>query len=383
MARPLFAMLLLLAACTGPKDGEGSETSSPTTSPQATGLPILGEGSHDVSEAIEVLSKNPDGLSRPQDLAFNPAVDGELWVVNRQDDSVTIYDDAGSPSQQSTHIVDPYALHFMEQVSSIAMGPPGLFATCQDSRNTYNGQGDPNDFMGPTLWSSDRSIFGYSNPEAIEELSEQFGFYVDLGSHLDMLHESPNCMGIAWDIDNVYWVFDGFHGSINRYDFQEDHGVGYDDHSDGIIARWVEGEVSRKVGVVSHLVLDHDSGLLYVADTGNNRIAVLDTASGERGEDLPTKENGTDHHRWEGGELSTLVDGSELGMLAPAGIALVDGTLFVTDADTGRIHAFDLDGNELDWAETGRSGLMGIEARGSSELWIVSNDDDDLLRLSL
>jgi sugar lactone lactonase YvrE len=198
-----------------------------------------------------------------------------------------------------------------------------------------------------------------------------------------MLHESPNCMGIAWERDNVYWVFDGSSGAIVRYDFQEDHGVGWDDHSDGIIGRWVEGEVRRVGGVVSHLELDRASGLLYIADTGNNRIAVLDTNSGRRGEDLVATEPGTDHHAWKDGALTTLVDGDALGMSAPAGLALVDGTLFVTDAGTGRLHAFDLDGTELDWAETGRDGgaLAGIVATSTSELWVVDADADEVLRL--
>jgi hypothetical protein len=206
---------------------------------------------------------------------------------------------------------------------------------------------------------------------------------VDLGSHLDMLHESPNCIGIAWDHDNVYWIFDAFHGSINRYDFQEDHGVGYDDHSDGIIARWVEGEVARAPEIAAHLVLDHDTGLLYIADTGNNRIAVLDTSTGQRGASLPTMEFGTDHHEWVGATLTTLVDGEALGMVHPSGIELVEDLLLVTDAGTGRVHAFDLDGNELDWAETGRTtGLSGIYARSLTDVWIVDSEANEVLRLT-
>lgn len=357
-------------------NGNNSETTDPT------GLPTLGDGGHDVSELLEVMGKKKDGLDRPQDLAFNPAAENELWVVSRKDDSVVIFDNAGTADQQTTHIIDPYALHFMEQVSSIAMGPEGYFGTCQDSRNTYDGNASPNDFMGPTLWSSDRDIFGYSNPEAVEFLSELYGGFVDLGSHLDMLHESPNCMGIAWDTANVYWVFDGMHSSINRYDFQQDHDVGYDDHSDGIISRWVEGEVKRVAGVVSHLVLDHDTGLLYIADTGNNRIAVLDTSTGERGETLQARERGTDHHTWVGGDLRTLVEGEALGMVWPAGIELVDDLLLVTDAGTGRIHAFDLEGNEVDWAETGRTqGLAGIVARSLNDVWLIDSEANELLRL--
>jgi hypothetical protein len=355
-------------------NGEGTDTSG-TTPTGGTGEVVFGDGSHDVTDLLEMTGRRADGLDRPQDLAFNPEVEGELWVVSRNDDSATIYDDAGTPDQQATHIVDPYALHFMEEVSSIAFGAPGTFATCQNSQNTYNDNAPPNNFMGPTLWSSDRSIFGFTNPDAVDFI----GF--DLGSHLDMLHESPNCMGIAWDHDNVYWVFDGYHGSINRYDFQQDHGVGYDDHSDGIIARWVAGEVSRKPRVPSHLVLDHETGLLYIADTGNNRIAVLDTNSGQKGDQLPAFEGGTDHHEWVGAELSTLVEGESLGMGEPSGIDLVDGLLIVSDSLTGRLHAFDLDGNEVDWAETGRTDLAGVYARSLTDVWIVDADQDEILRL--
>ena len=52
----------------------------------------------------------------------------------------------------------------MEEVSAIAFGDwheefDYQFATAQESRNTYNGQGDPNDFMGPALWPSSLSHF--------------------------------------------------------------------------------------------------------------------------------------------------------------------------------------------------------------------------------
>jgi hypothetical protein len=348
----------------------------------AVGLPVLGAGSHDLTGVLEVVGDRQDGLSQPQDLAFDPAQEGLLWVVNRRDDSVVLFHDAGTAEQRSEHLIDPYALHFMDSVSSIAMGPNGYFGTCQDSRNTYNDSGAENTFMGPTLWSSDLDVFATSNPEAVEALSDLFGMPVDLGSHLDMLHESPNCMGMAWESDNVYWVFDGFNRSIVRYDFQQDHGVGWDDHSDGIIERWVDNEVKRKAGTVSHLELDRDSGLLYIADTGNNRVAVLDTNTGRRGDDLPSTEPGTDHYTWNGGDLTTLVEGVALGMSAPSGLALIDDTLFVTDAGTGRIHAFDLAGNELDWAETGREGgLAGVIAVSSDELWLVDKDANEVLRL--
>ena len=44
--------------------------------------------------------------------------------------------------------------------------------------------------------------------------------------------------------------------------------------------RYVEGYVKGAAGVPSHLALDRASGLLYIADTGHSRIAVLDTNTG-------------------------------------------------------------------------------------------------------
>lgn len=367
----LTATVLALAAC-GNKASDTLEE----------GIDLF--GGDDVGGMLEVIGDEDDGLRGTTDLAFNPDHEGELWTVNRGSDGVVLYFDAGTAQQTSQAIIDPYALHFMEQVSSIAFGAPGTFATCQDSRNTYGGQADGNDFMGPTLWSSDLNIFGVTNPEAVEYVSDLFGFYSDLGSHLDMLHESPECMGIEWSHDNVYWVFDGLHSSINRYDFAVDHGPGYDDHSDGIIGRWVAGEVERVKGVPSHLALDPSSGLLYIADTGNNRIAVLDTNTGERGKDLQSVEPGVDHHKWVDASLTTLVDGASLGMQLPSGLALHEGLLYATDHGTGRLHAFDLAGKELDRAETGlgADAITGIIV-SQGALWFTQKGDDSVLRLPL
>ena len=104
---------------------------------------------------------------------------GEVWVVNRADDSMTIIEKAGSSDQQSTHLIDPYALHFMDAPSSIAFGKPMHFGTCQESENTYGGSRAPDHFMGPTLWHADIDEYATSNPEAVEYLSDLFA--VDLG----------------------------------------------------------------------------------------------------------------------------------------------------------------------------------------------------------
>jgi hypothetical protein len=238
--------------------------------------------------------------------------------------------------------------------------------------------------MGPTLWSSDLDIFGESNPEAIEFLTDLFGFYADLGSHLDMLHESPFCMGIEWGgTDNHYWVFDGGDSSISFYDFAADHDVGFDDHSDGIIIRYAKDEVERVADIPSHLALDESSGLLYIADTGNGRVAVLDTETGEPGDEIRANEPGVTQYEMEGADIWTLVDGEEHGLSAPSGIELVEGHLLVTDNASGTIFAFDLEGNLVDYLEleVPEGALMGLVAPSLDDIWLVDAVNNELLRL--
>ncbi|MGK0362354.1 MAG: hypothetical protein ACI9U2_004675, partial [Bradymonadia bacterium] len=255
----------------GGEGGEGGMGGEGGGEPTCDGHPVLGCGDGADSVQIDVIGTSAQGLNVPRDLDFNPEVPGQLWVVNRADDSTSIWTDAMDPDAEVIHRIDTFAQHFMEEVSSIDFGQPGTFGTCQESGNTYNGQAAPNGFMGPALWSSDLEVYGFSNPEAVDAQ----GF--DLGSHLDMLHESPYCMGMVWSHDNAYWIFEGNTSSIMLADFKEDHGVGWDDHSDGVMMRYAEGEVSRVVDVPSHLALDRDSGMLYIADSGNGRIGRMDT----------------------------------------------------------------------------------------------------------
>jgi len=393
---------LLCLACDDPKDGGGSDGGSDggsvdtgdtgdTGEAEPSGIAALGALSHDLSTVtVTVVAEKPDGLRTPRDLAFNPDVEGELWVVNRANDSATIFSNVGEGDQSSDMRTDPYGFHFLEEVSSIAMGgvtfadsTARTFGTCHESRNTYNDRARPNDFMGPTLWSADHDIFGESNPDAVEYLSDLWDTFVDLGSHLDMLHESPYCMGIAWETENVYWVYDGYNETIARYDFVEDHHIGYDDHSDGIIGKVGELSVTRLEDVPSHMEVDHETGMLYAVDTGNNRVLVLDTQTGDKGDRLGVTEPGTDHHVLDNVTYSTFIDGSEVdGMSAPSGLDLVDGHMLLTDFETGRILAFDMDGQLVDWVDTGRAdGIMGIEARSLDDIWFVDGAADELVRI--
>lgn len=65
-------------------------------------------------------------------------------------------------------------------------------------------------------------------------------------------------MGIEWEEDNVFWVYDGYNKNIVRcMIFGEDHGPGNDDHSDGIVHRYTEIAVNRiDDNISNHLALD-------------------------------------------------------------------------------------------------------------------------------
>jgi sugar lactone lactonase YvrE len=198
-----------------------------------------------------------------------------------------------------------------------------------------------------------------------------------LGSHLDMLHESPYCMGIAHDRDNVYWVFDGHNDDIVRYDFQDDHGPGNDDHSDGIVWRY-DVDVTRVDGVPGHLVLDPETGWLYVADTGTGRVLHIDTASGVDGGNLMQQMEPLDEYlRME--DVTVEVFASGLG--EPSGIELSGGLLFVTDHATGDIIAYDLEGTEIERLPTGAEAIMGIAAGPDGRLWYVDSEQEEVVRV--
>ncbi len=335
----------------------------------------LGTGDHSAgSVTLTVIATAAEGLAEPRDLAFNPLRPSELWVVSHDDDSALIIGDAAADGRTFTKRIDGYALHFFEEVTALAFGAddttigvPGTFASCSDSRNTYNGQAPPNDFMGPVLWSSDLSVYAASNPNG-------------LGSHLDMLHNTPYCMGIAHEAEHRYWVFGGLHGSIDRYDFVTDDGIGNDDHLDGLSWRYLHGEVERVPSVPSSLVYDAPTGFLYIADSGHARITRLDTATGSEGDMLLGPE--TPIQMVDGAVSEDVVAPGE-GLETPSGLELHRDILFVSDHGNSRILAYDLDGNLLNYLDTGLpAGSLGGLAFGPDDrLYFVDLVGDRVLRI--
>ena len=272
-------------------------------------------------------------------------------------------------------IRDGNALHFARNPSSLVFSETEFFGTCPETR-TANFDDEIEDFAGPTLWTADRSILG-----------------VDIGkngSHMDMLHFTPFCMGIEHDRDNIYWTFNGQKGSIDRYDFKEDHGPGEEDHSDGEVLRYIEGALAREVEVTSGLALDRDNDYLYIADTGNGRIVRLDVRSGVRGGMLlPNYDFVRVHHQMNDAEFEEIELGGE-PMGKPSGLALHDGLLYVVDYSYSELRVFTTEGEPVRTLYTdfppeslgilvvGPDDRIYFNVPGRGEIYRINHDPHDL-----
>ena len=116
VVRMNLVLISLLGFGCGTKSGE--ESPPPAIGGDTSrGLSALGGGQGASGVVATIIGDSSDGLDNPRDLAFNPGADGELWVVNGPDDSTTVFSNAGTSNQSSQHIIDPYAMHFMDTVS--------------------------------------------------------------------------------------------------------------------------------------------------------------------------------------------------------------------------------------------------------------------------
>tara|TARA_Y100001954_G_scaffold23864_1_gene21730 strand:- start:5832 stop:8429 length:2598 start_codon:yes stop_codon:yes gene_type:complete len=324
-----------------------------------------------------------DGLLEPRDLEFHPGRTNELWIANRGDDSMTIVHNTGLENQTSETREDSNSNHFLEEVSAIAFGAyhpefDWQWGSAQETQNTYCGLGTPNQFMGPTLWPS--SLDHY----AVENQNNGNGL---LGSHIDMNHESPDGMGIAHDNGNAYWYFDGYYGELVYYDFQIDHDTGQDDHSDGIVHRYSDVQLTRDAGIPGHMILDKESGILYIADTGASRILWVNTDDTT----IDTVDIMNDPSRLEPLAEYKRKTGIEWGILdtglnRPSGIALDGDTLFISENGNGKITAYDLseDGksaSERATVQTSAVFIMGLEIGPDGHLYYVDNGQDQVVRI--
>ena len=318
------------ADCSGSPDAPLCELATGECAPLPAGHELGWRDGSPGSVTLTLIFE-PANPREPTDLGFNPAKPTELWVISRKDDSVFILENPGDPEMTWKRKRDPAASHFMDRPPALAFGAVveewgQTWATCGDSDNGGN------DFMGPALFSADPAVFAHATPDG-------------LGSHLDMLHSTTFCRGIAHVEANVFWVFNSNKKSLDKYDFNEDHGPGADDHSDGRIYRYASGAVLGIDDTPSHLAYNSEDLQLYIADTGNKRIAKLDTASGTPGSTFSGFEDVVERRRMDDAVVVDVVPPGALE--APSGIEIRSGLLYVTDNATSRFHAFDMANGQL------------------------------------
>jgi hypothetical protein len=333
-------------------------------------IPNVIDGYLGTDPSINVISAPSSGLDSPRDLDFHPVLSRfELWVINKGTEnsggSTVRFDNAGMADQDDEWKQDGNAWHFMSLPTAIAFGENENFGTSPGVYDANHDGGQP--FTGPSLWSSDPDIY-----------AEDSG---GNGSHLDMLHVSPYAQGMAHEVDNVFWVVDGHNKDVVRYDFADDHGPGNSYHGDAIIHRYAEFEIEKDPGnhIVSHCVLDKETGWLYVVDHGNARVLRIDITTGTLGstpsfgpfEDIVDYKYVTGYV-WE--EIITQ------DLIEPAGIDIVGNRLLVSDHANGDIVVYDVDNSfvELGRIETIDSGIMGIKVGPWGRVWFVNATTEEV-----
>lgn len=302
-------------------------------------------------------------------------------------------------------VIDHNAWHFLRRPSSIAFGAeetwidpddpgafdpdtgaptisertyyPDIFATCHE--HFTGNMTDQGPFMGPTLWTADPDIYnGQNGPYSWSN-----------GSHLDMVHGTEYCMGIAWEDDNRYWTLNGALGTIDHYDFVAPHVPGHFYHGDSVVTRYELGdhEFTRAIDVPSNIIQRGDD--LYFADSGGGRIIHIDlTASGRSAGTWFTAE----------GIQGDVIDqiGSQVllnpGQLAeawggppvPSGLAVLnDELLVIGDSASGHISIVDESGEIIRTLDTGLGAGMGGITTLDEVVFIAHMTDKAVYRLDV
>ena len=329
------------------------------------------------SSVFSTIADADQNVAQPTDLDFHPDASlRQLWIINKSTansgGTTVVLNQAGESQQSHLFRQDGNAWHFMSLPTGIAFGENGNFATSPGVFDA-NHQGTSVAFTGPTLWSGDLDIF--AQPSGGN------------GSHLDMLHESPYSQGVAWETDNVYWIFDGYNSDLVRYDFAEDHDPGNSWHGDAIIRRYSDYELNRdQAGIVpSHLILDDNKQWLYAVDNGNNRVIRIDITTGQPSGTPPSygpHEDVVEYSTYTGYTQQTVVNN---GLQKPAGIALKSNKLLVSDYATGKIHVYDISSipaTELFQIQTPAQGIMGIVLDPDGRIVYVDHNSSEIVLIS-
>jgi hypothetical protein len=323
------------------------------------------------------VANSAQSINMPRDLDFKPNTH-ELWVANKGTSaggSIVIVYDAGQTTQSSQLRKDSHTGHFMIYPTGIAFGDNGEWASVNEIKNTAS---PTSTFMGPALWSSDTSIFS-------RVFQNNWVGSKPLGSHLDMLHQSPFAMGVAHDEGNSYWVFDGHNGNLCKYDFDEDHSPGYDDHSNGKIWRYSDILLTRLPDVPGHMVKDKATGWLYIVDAGTQRLIRVNTTTGTQAGTLTVPSSGAENliGYWNMTGATVEVIETFTGT-QPSGVDLYNGRLIVSDYQTGDIYVYDITGTnpvQVGTIATSQTGIMGVKIGTDGKIWFVNYSQNTVVRI--
>eukprot|EP00587_Corethron_hystrix_P001076 CAMPEP_0113313180 /NCGR_PEP_ID=MMETSP0010_2-20120614/9704_1 /TAXON_ID=216773 ORGANISM="Corethron hystrix, Strain 308" /NCGR_SAMPLE_ID=MMETSP0010_2 /ASSEMBLY_ACC=CAM_ASM_000155 /LENGTH=962 /DNA_ID=CAMNT_0000169135 /DNA_START=422 /DNA_END=3307 /DNA_ORIENTATION=- /assembly_acc=CAM_ASM_000155 len=364
-----------------------------------------------------------EGLDGPSDVAFHPTPgyhlgtyaegrsfpegnlgDGEAWVLNGYNHSISIVSALGTPSQTTFSRRDRGYYHYMINATALSFNRVSdsgrdedrdsfnYWAVCNDNPNTYLDAKEPNYFMGPTLYNS---FPGANN--TVNRLGEPCKEYEQcFFMHTDMLHEAPACIGIVHDPEtntahgNVYWAFDTTgnreNGQLVRFDFQQPHGPGSMDHSVAGVRRYPEVKIHRgPPGVHAGMVVHPTRREVFVAVPGNGTVIVVGADSGEYAriarEEFPIYTNrlpSFDYSIYECVEQRIFA--SDLD--TPSGMALsADGErLFVSEHGSGRIRVYEVaSATLLQTIETGFDSIGGIAiSPNTNSLYFVDKTTNTL-----
>jgi len=362
-------------------------------------------------------------FNKPRDVAFHPTPgyhlgarsegqefstenlgDGEAWVVNGHNHSVSIVSAVRSQFQTTLSRRDRGYYHYninatalsFNSVSDSGRNPDrdsfNYWAVCNDNMNTYLDRKEPNYFMGPTLYNSFPGDFNTVNRLGGSCSESDQCFFL----HSDMLHEAPACIGIAHDPEvktafgNVYWAFDATgnreNGQLVRFDFQQPHGPRSMDHSVAAVRRYPEVKLRRgNLGMHAGMVVHSVRREIYIANPGDGTILVVgvDTGSFARiaREEYPIYSNqlpSFDYSIWECAEQRVFAS----GLVMPSGIALSDDgeRLYVAEHHSGRIIVYEVSSATiLSIIDTGSESIEGMAiSPNSNTLYFVDSSTSTL-----
>ncbi len=317
-------------------------------------------------------------VNNPRDLDFKPNTN-ELWVVNKgtsSGGSVVIVYDAGTASQTSQYRKDTHTSHFMAYPPAIAFSDMGQWACVSEIQSTG---GPTSTFMGPALWSSDTAILA-------RVFQNNWVSGLPLGSHYDMLHQSPFAMGIAHDSAKAYWVADGHNGNIIKYDYVADHGPGYDNHSAGILYRYTDVPFVRTVNVPGHMILEKSTGWLYYINSGEKTLRRMNTNTGTDVGPLSTPSTANEMLAGYRNITGAVQETIDTFLTQICGIDVYNGRLIVSDYTNGNIYLYDVTGPNpvfMDTIVTGQVGIQGVKFGTDGKIWFVNNTANTVVRIDI